>query len=84
VPRAAPAAPAAPAASLGVGHSSGKKAKERRPPKPISKSTTTKTRSRLAVEGAPSPPTTPKASSSGGDHLLQSLGFDFYFFHNSF
>ena len=38
----------------------------------------TKTKSHLAVEGAPSAPTTPEASSSdGGAHLLKSLGFDF-------
>jgi hypothetical protein len=35
-------------------------------------------KSHLAIEGAPSAPTTPEASSSGGSaRQLKSLGFDF-------
>lgn len=42
------------------------------------KRTFTKTKSRLAVEGAPRAPPNPEASSSGsGLQLLKSLGFDF-------
>jgi hypothetical protein len=38
----------------------------------------TKTKSRLAVEGAAPAPPTPEASSSGsGLQVLKSLGFDF-------
>jgi hypothetical protein len=67
VPRAAPAA-----AVSGLNA----KGPSRPPPKFVAKRTATKTKSRLAIEGAPAP-TTPEASSSGGARLLQSLGFDF-------
>jgi hypothetical protein len=66
VPRAAPAA----VSGLNA------KGPRRPPPKLVAKRTATKTKSRLAIEGAPAP-TTPEASSSGGARLLQSLGFDF-------
>jgi len=44
-----------------------------RPPKPQMKKSTTKTTSRLAIEGAPAP-TTPEASIDGGHRLLKSMG----------
>ena len=44
-----------------------------RPPKPQMKKSTTKTPSRLAIEGAPAP-TTPEASIDGGLRLLKSMG----------
>ena len=72
VPSVAPAI-----ASAGV--SSGSKSKAHwQMPQPGVKRMATATKSHLAVEGAPSAPTTPEASSSGGGtHLLKSLGFDF-------
>jgi hypothetical protein len=86
-----PAVAAAPAAVQGVpvacvapamanaGVSSGSKSKSRwQMPQPRVKRLATTTKSRLAVEGAPSAPTTPEASSSGGGaQLIKSLGFDF-------
>lgn len=72
VPSVAPAI-----ANAGV--SSGSKSKSRwQMPQPRVKRMATMTKSRLAVEGVPSAPTTPEASSSGGGaHLIKSLGFDF-------
>ena len=69
----------APVVTYGTGVSSGYKAKARwQISQPRVKRMATKTKGRLAVEGAPSAPTTPEASSSdGGAHLLKSLGFDF-------
>lgn len=73
-------APSAYVLASSLGASSGRKAKAFcQPQKSRVKRMVTKTsRSRLAVEGAPSALTTPEASSSGGGlQLLQSLGFDF-------
>ena len=72
VPSVAPAI-----ANAGV--SSDTKSKSRlQMPQPRVKRMATTTKSRLAVEGAPSAPITPEASSSGGGaHLIKSLGFDF-------
>ena len=69
----------APVVTSGTGVSSGSKAKARwQISQPRVKRMATKTKSHLAVEGAPFAPTTPEASSSGGGaHLLKSLGFDF-------
>jgi hypothetical protein len=49
------------------------------PPQPRSKKTTAKKRSRLAIQGPPSAPTTQDqdASTLDGKQLLKPLGFDF-------
>jgi hypothetical protein len=49
------------------------------PPQPRSKKTIANKRSRLAIEGPPSAPTTPDqdASTLAGKQLLKPLGFDF-------
>ena len=63
-----------------VGNSSMSDAKApRHPPKPRVKKTIAKKRSRLAIEGPPSAPTTQEqdASTVAGTQLLKSLGFDF-------
>jgi hypothetical protein len=71
VPSVAPAI-----ASARVSSGSKSKAHWQMPQPRVKRATMTK--SRLAVEGAPSASTTPEASSSsGGAHLLKSLGFDF-------